>query len=278
MGRISDIFSTEGAPFQLSGAHTYRLRAAGSGDVYRIDIAIPPGPPPANGWPSIMLLDGAGCFATCVEACCRMGRRPDATAVAPCVIIGIAAEDGADAIRRRQRDFTSPRAGDTQSGGAADFLAFITEQVQPLAARLAPLDAARATLFGHSLAGYFVLWVLASHPHSFRGYAAISPSVWWDRDGLARAFAAMPPDDRHVLLAIGAWEDELPPWQRATAGSEQAVARRRERRMLQSVQDTAGQLRTLLGEERVRLDILADEDHASIISAAIPRALRLASR
>jgi predicted alpha/beta superfamily hydrolase len=149
--------------------------------------------------------------------------------------------------------------------------------VFPLAETRASLDGARRTLFGHSLAGYFTLWVLANRCRAFRNYAAISPSIWWDREGLFAAAPKAAGHDRRLFMAVGEWEEALPPWQIGLPGSEAALARRQARRMIANVRELGSALQAVMGEERVRFTVLAEEDHASIVSAAIPRALRLAS-
>lgn len=252
-----------------------------------MDMAMPEGDPPAAGWPSIFLLDAGGCFGTCVEAMRRMSRRQDATGVRPAVIIGLSPAAGAspaqggDAVARRRRDFTSPpgdgRPSPDDAGGAAAFLTFVQEVVMPLAASRVPLDAGERTLFGHSLAGYFTLWALAHRPEIFRAYAAISPSIWWDRDGLLAALSRMEGRDRRLFMAAGEWEEALPPWQRGLPGSEAALARRQSRRMIANVRDFGQALRPVMGEANVRISVMAQEDHASIVSGAIPPMLRLAS-
>jgi len=275
------------SPFCLPGTQSHLMRAQASGDLYRLDIALPEGTAPEGGWPLILLLDAAGCFGTCVEALRRMSRRPDATGVVPAVVIGVAMPDRSYDVSRRQRDFTSgqstgERPGarqDTENanGGAAAFLQFIEAQVKPLAAKQACINPSRQTLFGHSLAGYFTLWVLGNHPHTFRNYAAISPSIWWDRPGLTAAISAAPLRDRRTLICLGEWEDVLPPWQRVAPGSAEVVARRQARDMLGHAQTLTSQLKAIHGEERARFHFLPEEDHASIVSAAIPRMLRMAS-
>ena len=52
-------------------------------------------------------------------------------------------------------------------------------QVQALSAQGAPLNLARATLFGHSLGGLFVLETLRADPTLFARWVAVSPSLWW---------------------------------------------------------------------------------------------------
>lgn len=265
------------AQFSLPGTRGFTLGRGDSGCTYRIDVATPEATPPLSGWPSIVLLDAAGCFATCVEALQRMSRRPDATGVDSAVIIGISPAGETQDNLQRQRDLTSTHKDKADSGGAPAFLSFIEEQVKPLIAESTALDPNRQTLFGHSLAGYFALWVLANHPEAFRSYAAISPSIWWDPEGLMAALYTLPLRDRNLLLCLGEWEDELPPWQRIAPGSAEVVARRRARRMLDHARALTDQLKSVLGEDRVQFRFLPEEDHASIISAAIPRMLRLAS-
>ncbi len=260
--------------FCLPETRSHFVRSSETLGEYRIDIAVPETAPPDAGWPSVFLLDASGCFATCVEAMRRMSRRPDATGVAPMVVVGISSSKGYD-VPRRQRDFTSDRSPET--GGAGAFLTFIETEVKALAAREARLDPEQQTLCGHSLAGYFTLWALANRPEAFRSYAAISPSIWWDRDGLFRAISELAPQERQAMIFIGEWETALPPWQRAAPGSAEVERRRQERQMLANAQDAAKRLAPVLGEHRVRFHHLADEDHASIISSALPRVLRMAS-
>lgn len=65
------------------------------------------------------------------------------------------------------------------SGGAADFLRFMREELFPaIAARYRISD--ERTLVGHSLAGLFALNVFLEEPGTFDHYIAIEPSLWWD--------------------------------------------------------------------------------------------------
>lgn len=265
------------SPFQLAGARSHVLAAACIDGRYRIDLAVPAGEAPAAGWPAVLLLDAEGSFATCVEAVRRMGRRQDATGAGPLAVIGVSALDAANAPALRRRDFTSRQDDHAESGGAPGFLRFLDKEVLALAANEAPLDPGRRTLFGHSLAGYFTLWVLANRPEAFRNYAAISPSIWWDRPALLAGLRRLDRRDRRALLLLGQWEDQIPPWQLAHPGVEEVRARRAGRRLLENAREVAMVLRQSLGDERARFELLADEDHASIVSAAVPRMLRMAS-
>ncbi len=266
------------APFRLDGARSHVLAAASVAGSYRIDLYTPSGAAPQAGWPLLLLLDADGSFATAVEAVRRMGRRPDATGVAAAVVAGVSALDPGDARSVRRRDFTSPGGVGRGGGGAPGFARFLEAEVLPLVDSTVPLDRARRTLFGHSLSGYFALWLLANRPGLFRDYAAVSPSIWWDPPGLRSGLAALAGSDRRALVLMGEWEDRIPPWQLLHPGVEEVRARRAARRLLENARETAALLADVLGEGQARFELLADEDHASIVSAAIPRALRMAAR
>ena len=272
------------SPVELAGAQTRRWQAQANGHTYRISVWVPPGTPPPGGFPAVCVLDANALFGTFVELARRSSRRPDATGIGPTAVVGIA-HDGdelfAEALRRR--DFTAGPTADGSVvngvGGASAFLSFIADELLPSLRAEWPLDAARQTLFGHSLAGHFVLQALAARPRAFRSWAAVSPSIWWDEAGLRAALAAALPGqpDLRVFMAAGAWEDEVPPWQRQQPGYDQLVARRAQRRMVGSAQALAEALARWLGAQRLTFRIFPDEDHASVVMVAAQRVLRFCS-
>lgn len=76
----------------------------------------------------------------------------------------------------------TPSVGQDMSvdtGGAAQFLAFMTEELIPYVEQHYPADRYRV-LLGHSISGLFSYWVLNTRPDLFGAYVAISPSLWWD--------------------------------------------------------------------------------------------------
>ena len=77
------------------------------------------------------------------------------------------------------------------SGGAADFLRFLREELIP------QIDAhyrttTERTLVGHSLAGLFALTVFLDQPETFDHYIAIDPSLWWDGQLLVHRLSEQP--------------------------------------------------------------------------------------
>lgn len=278
--------STDWLPVELPGAQVRRWQAQANGHSYRVSVWVPPGTPPPGGFPAIYVLDANALFGTFVELVRRSSRRPDATGIVPTTVVGIAHDgDALFAEPLRRRDFTAgPAAGEpvpaaASVGGASAFLSFIADELVPALRAEWPLDAARQTLFGHSLAGHFVLQALAVRPQAFRTWAAVSPSIWWDETGLRAALAAALPGQRgpRVFVAAGEWEDAVPPWQRQQPGYEQLVARREQRRMVGCAQALAADLARWLGAKQVAFRIFPEEDHASVVMVAAQRLLRFCS-
>ncbi|MCC4264147.1 hypothetical protein LL240_06730 [Oceanimonas baumannii] len=266
--------------WSLNNSRVWNCRANSSGIDYQISLWLPEGTPPAQGWPVIYVLDGNAMFSTFVEAIQRSGRRPDATGVGRAAVVGIAhGDERLFATELRYRDFTFEPSALVQTdaaGGGGAFLDFITGQLAPDLAREFNLNPAHQMLFGHSLAGYFVLNALALRPRAFACYAAISPSVWWHPPALAERLQALnAPEVRRVLLATGEWEGNPAPWLPLGPELEQLMKRRQTRAMLEHAATVADLLRERLGEQRLRYRCFPEEDHSSVVMIAIQRALRL---
>lgn len=68
-----------------------------------------------------------------------------------------------------------------KSGGAADFLTFIQNELIPFVESNYRVSATDRTLIGYSLGGLFTLYTLFRSPETFRRYFAGSPSIGWDK-------------------------------------------------------------------------------------------------
>lgn len=263
--------------------------ASSSGAAYQISIWTPSGAPPTGGWPVVYVLDAKAMFATFVECMQRSGRRPDATGIGMAAVVGIAhGGERLFATEHRYRDYTFEQSALVESadsadkaGGGAAFLSFIVDQLAPELGLEFALNPERQSLFGHSLAGYFVLNALATRPHAFCHYAAISPSVWWQPAALAKRLNDLSQDDtaqiRGVLIAVGEWEGQPAPWLAGalgTGGLAVLMQRRGERQMIEQAGAMAEMLRPVLGE-RLTYRCFPEEDHSSIVMITIQRTLRL---
>ncbi len=97
--------------------------------------------------------------------------------------------------------------GASHGGGGKLFEAFILDELRPAIEARYPVDPNRSILLGHSLAGLFVVNLLADHPQAFRAYLMASPSIWADPQAIARVRAAAPRGHgRLVFLTVGGAE------------------------------------------------------------------------
>jgi len=111
------------------------------------------------------------------------GRQQDA------IVVGIATID-------RRAELTGPTADREllakypTAGKSARFRRFIRDEVKPWVAARYRTDG-RDGVLGESLAGLFIAETWLREPALFGSYAAISPSLWWDKATLANAAPAL---------------------------------------------------------------------------------------
>ncbi|NTF65099.1 alpha/beta hydrolase [Rhizobium rhizogenes] len=273
-------------PLVMPGCGRFTLRSSETGLDYEIFVYVPEAEPPASGFPVIYVLDANSDFITVAETVRRVSRRSKATGIAPSIVVGIGYPNtNGYNIDRRHLDFTRgpadtsvfpDKAGDG-CGGQAAYIRFLGNQLLPYIQSWLGSDPDSRILLGHSLAGYFVLDLLAQHPDMFSGYVSFSPSVWWDRPGLSRALAAVCPITRPIRLytAVGRWEQELAPWQARESFSNQYHRIRKVRRMIDNAREISCEVGASYGEKAtVQFELGDDEDHATIVTALLCRSLR----
>jgi len=272
--RIS-ITRTEPTPFRLAGAFQFDMMSS-RGRRYRVFLHEPSAKPPPDGFPVLYLLDGNATFATAVETAAMQTRRPAATGVPPCVIVGIGYPvDTPLDLDRRRFDFTPEDANGAdqlQGGGATWFSDFIETDLKPTVEAMVPIDRNRQALFGHSFGGLFVLLSLFSHLERFQSYIAASPSIWWRERSILRHEAHFIETVRknvtgtRLLLTVG--------------GLEQSAHHEDVTSQLTMVEEAAalGERLRLQASNRLKVSFakLADETHVSVIPAAISRSIRFA--
>lgn len=146
-------------------------------------------------YPVIYLLDGDGHFhhtTGIVSFLTQQGRMP------PVILVGIPNTD-------RTRDLTPVTHTDSAgefptAGGSQAFLQFFREELFPyIESRYRTLPF--RVLIGHSFGGLLAIETLETHPEMFRGYIAISPSLWWDGMAYARRAA----EDLRRQPGLRAW-------------------------------------------------------------------------
>lgn len=272
-------------PVVLPRAAQFDLTGPG-GRAYRVWVAEPSGaptPPSAGGYATLVLLDANAMFATAVEAV-RFQKGQ-----VPTLVIGVGYPDDKTVdIQRRYRDFTpvtpaehiwssgSPgeaRAVPEATGGEDEFLDFLEKTIRPTIATMYPLDDSRRAIFGHSLAGRLVLHAMFTRPASYTHYVAASPSIWWDARSIvkeAEAFRAKT-DRPAVSLLMTAAEFEQTPTPGTSPERQKFFAMAR---MVDSARELAESLNA--GGVPATFVAFPNENHGSVVPAAISRSLRFA--
>ncbi|MEO8635563.1 MAG: alpha/beta hydrolase-fold protein [Gemmatimonadales bacterium] len=186
-------------------AQRYALPSAVLGQTRRILVYLPPGyATSGKPYPVLYLLDG-GLQEDFLHIAGIASLAADFRRMREFVVIGI---EGID----RRHDLIHPtiidsfRALAPTSGGSAAFRTFLTTELKPWAESHFRLTD-ETVLMGESAAGMFVVETLLRQPDLFRGYIAVSPMLWWDRQSLSKASAGLLarrpyPPGRRLYLTI----------------------------------------------------------------------------
>lgn len=268
-------------PVQLPLSRQRDLLSRHTGHQHRIFVFRPQGAAPAGGYPVLYALDGNAAFPALAMAAQRLADRAAVTGVPPVLVVAIgypAAPE--ETVALRSEDYTPPLPPGrpkaefgARQGGAERFLAFIEEELKPLIAAEFPVNPARQGLFGHSYGGLFTLYTLFSRPQAFSTYVAASPSLWYGDRYLRQARRALADGGRlpaRVLITVGAREDDP-----ADPPDDSPRARLMASRPM--VGDAREMGLWLAAEARlggpVRYEILAGENHGSVVLPSLTRAL-----
>lgn len=283
--------SNQGAPIPIPGLRAFDLAPRAGGPIWRIFLRIPPGAPPAAGWPALFLLDANAVMGIATDALRVQAAFPSGTGIRDAVLVGIGyPTDSAYDSERRSWDY-SPPPGQTypphrpdgppvRTGGALDFLRFIEAELKPFLAARAALDPARQAIVGHSFGGLFVLTALFTSPRAFTHWIAMSPSIYWEEHAVLaaeRRFAAMPAEQRgtpRLLMAVGEYERHLAPFQRDQPDAAARLARLQATRHIENARETADRLRPL--GVAVTVEEIPHETHMSMLPRAINMAIGFA--
>lgn len=251
-----------------------------TGRTYRILLHRPQSAPPKDGWPVIYLLDSRNTFATAAsQVLLRTSHGQSGS-----LVVGIGYPEAAATSTLRVFDLTpsvpppsSPGAtlvaGSKPSdfGGATLFHRFMIEELRPVIAAMAPVDAKNQSLIGYSLGGLFALCVLFDHPDAYHTIVAGSPSIWFnDRELLRKepGFAAAVRAGRvttRVLITSDGWEQTPPDSQLPTDAKQRTAALKTaaEYAMVDNAKGLASRLGGLKGAigYNVRYVLFPEETH-----------------
>ena len=162
---------------------THSVASAPMGEARIVNVVLPAGyvKEPKKRYPVLYLIDG--------------GLEQDLLHVAGAVHLGAVWARSAEAIvvgietKDRRKELSGPTQ-DAEllkryptAGSSASFRGFIRDEVKPLITTHYRTNG-RDVVLGESLGGLFIVETFMADPTLFDAYAAIDPSLWWDREAL----------------------------------------------------------------------------------------------
>ena len=228
-------------------------------DVLRVSSTVAPAPAGYK-LPVIYVLDGNSLFPLAgylANAIVTFSNRLPAVLV---VAIGYPAEPGLSRAENVKNRLSARTRDFSPGGGAAEFLAFIRDDLKPFLAERYATDPQDQTLVGHSLGGLFTIHTFLNAPQTFARYVAVSPSLFMDDHASIKQVATLsaPPGPTRLFIAVGGLETK------ERMGED----------MIGDAQSFASALRNRnLSGLDVSFHLFPDENHISVVPGALSRGL-----
>ena len=187
-------------PFAIG--ETVHMHSEVLNETRALNIYLPASYDSNKAYPVIYLLDGSAeeDFIH-VAGLVQFGSFSWINQVPESIVVGIANVD-------RKRDFTFPTRNTRDqndfpsSGGSANFIKFIADELQPLIAKNYRTNQHK-TIIGQSLGGLLATEVLLKAPELFDNYIIISPSLWWDDESLLALSPVAASSSKSVYVGVG---------------------------------------------------------------------------
>ncbi|MBA3526134.1 MAG: alpha/beta hydrolase-fold protein [Pseudomonadota bacterium] len=207
------------APIQIGSSHV--LKSSPLGEARTINVVLPASYAKETDkqYPVLYLIDGGIeqdllHVAGVAHLNAIWGRSAEA------IVVGIETKDRRRELTGPTRDLELLKKYPT-AGSSAAFRQFIRHEVKPLIEK-SYRTTGEDVVLGESLAGLFVVETYLSEPALFDGYAAIDPSLWWDKEALSQTAVAKIGDKqkgRRIYLAMAKEQvDEPAGINRVTSG------------------------------------------------------------
>jgi uncharacterized protein len=282
----------------LEKIQRFRLGPAGDDERFSISVSLPEGEHERGTLPILFVMDADISFGIAAE---MVGANQAYGDIRPAIVVGVGYGAAiSEMLTLRTRDLTSPLGEANKGrlevmapltgmdhGGAERLLSFIVDELRPEIARRYPQASFEGNMiFGHSLGGLFVGRALLTRPDAFAVYCLASPSLWWDDFSTLELIAGLPlklaamPRQPSAFVCVGALEQVLPDTlPEAAAGAGVTLESYRgiiaSNRMVDAAREFAEALKEA-GVARCSFEAFSNEDHMSVVSAAISRSVRFA--
>jgi predicted alpha/beta superfamily hydrolase len=264
----------------LDGTEVRDVHAAALNRDYQVFVALPDSYRTSNRrYPLLFVVDANYAFPLSRNIAQRLSRHAGMEEV---IVVGLSYAKGDAAVYSRRRDYTptTPRTHDYSSdmpgrapafGEAEAYGRFIEADVFPLIAANYRADMGRKIFAGHSYGSLLGLQLLLTRPDTFEHYILGSPSLWYDRGIMfdrERDYAKAHKDmAASVFFGIGGRE--------TLAAGRQRSRSEDDADMVADVKDFNGALKSRRYPGlKTRVEIYADEDHASVFPFLLTHGLR----
>lgn len=145
-----------------------------------IELMVPSGEPPREGWPWIVVTDGDLAYRDTYRVGDTLRGLVETGRVAPAVVIAVPARERTEEMTPSRTSARALRRGeraDDPRGGVESFADYLVEVVLPRVSQDHRLAESGAIL-GYSYGGLAALHVGLRHPERFSSIIAMSPSLW----------------------------------------------------------------------------------------------------
>jgi len=187
------------------------------GEIYPIEIVLPDGYDSTKKYPIVYFTDW---WFSAQSFPFTYNRLRMAGVIEPFIMVGISTKgDMRDWRMERLRDLTPTNVADYDvpdslaigsrgiSGGAANFLSFIKNELIPVVEAKYPSDTLNRGYVGYSLGGLFGACVLVSEPQIFQHYLLGSPSLKYDNFVMINRLKETNPDKllsvKSIFITVG---------------------------------------------------------------------------
>lgn len=266
--------------YALDNTEVRAIRATELKRDYQVYVALPDSYRDGKrSYPVVFVVDADYAFPVVRNIAQRLHRH---AGMEEAIVVGLSYARGDTGVYSRRRDYTptTPRGGGYRSdmpgrpvafGEAGAYGRFVTTDVFALIAKHYRADMKRKIFIGHSYGSLLGLDMLLGPARTFEHYILGSPSLWFDRGVMferERAAAGSRKDlPASVFFGIGSLETLAPGMKRA-----------RDDEHYDMVADLREFDAALNGHRypqlRTRVNVFADEDHASVLPFVVTHGLR----
>jgi len=268
------------SPYVLDDTEVQDVHARALNRDYQVFVALPDSYRSSKRrYPVLFVTDANYAFPVARGIAQRLARH---AGMEEAIVVGLSYAKGDSPVFSRRRDYTPtvPRTQDTTSdmpgrapafGEAQAYGRFIAADVFPMIATHYRADMNRKIFVGHSYGSLLGLQILLSEPGTFDHYILGSPSLWFDQGVMfdrekeyARGHKDMPTS---VFFGIGG---------RETLAANRKRSRTEENAdMVADLCDFDAALKThRYPNLKMKLEVFADEDHASVFPLVLTHGLR----